>query len=271
MAGIRMPLIEVKDVSYSYRGRTALSCVDLSIEAGSFVAVLGSNGAGKSTLARILNATLLPTGGEVLVDGLSSSDIANSFGIRKTVGLVLQNPDNQIIGDTVEDDVAFALENMGMLPNWIDSIVTDVLKYTGLSDLRFSDPHRLSGGQKQLLAIAGVLAMKPKCVVLDESLSMLDPKSRRSILSLLHRLNRENGLTIVMMTQDVSDAMDCDRVIILESGRIAASGAPGEVGLDDGFVSSLVSALKENGFPVRDGVVSEDDLIAVLTGGRERP
>ena len=261
-----MALIEARGVSYSYNGKQALSRIDLSIGSGQFVVVLGPNGSGKSTLARLLNAIILPTQGEVSVDGHLTSDKAFVFDIRKTAGLVLQNPDNQIIGDTVEDDIAFALENMGLHPSWIDSIITDVLEQTGLTAQRFSNPRELSGGQKQLLCIAGILAMKGRCIILDEALSMLDRENRNLIVDLLHRLNRENGLTVVMTSQDTEDALNADLVVVLDGGKVIASGKPEDVRIvPESFASSVASMLRERGVSVPDDVITEDGLLKALS------
>lgn len=261
-----MALIEARGVSYSYNGKQALSGIDLSIGSGQFVVVLGPNGSGKSTLARLLNAIILPTQGEVSVDGHLTSDKASVFDIRKTAGLVLQNPDNQIIGDTVEDDIAFALENMGLHPSWIDSIITDVLEQTGLTALRFSNPRELSGGQKQLLCIAGILAMKGRYIILDEALSMLDRENRNLIVDLLHRLNRENGLTVVMTSQDTEYALDADLVVVLDDGKVIASGKPEDVRIvPESFASSVASMLRERNVAVSEEVVSEDGLLKALS------
>ena len=257
-------LIEVKAASYSYKNTKVLSDVNLTFNEGQFAAVIGPNGSGKSTLSKLLNALLLPSEGSVTVDGHSTADISFVYEIRKTVGLVLQNPDNQIIGDTVEDDVAFALENMGILPSWMDTIITDVLSRTGLSDLRFRNPRELSGGQKQLLAIASVLAMKPKCIVLDEALSMLDKDGRRTVLSLLHRLNKETGLSVILITQDVQDALEADVIFSLKGGTIKAFSAQD---FPSPFVADLVSELRTRNLIIPEEVVSDDGLIRYLTCG----
>lgn len=257
-------LIEVKAASYSYKNTKVLSDVNMTVDEGQFVAVIGPNGSGKSTLSKLLNAILLPSEGAVTVDGHNTADSSFVYEIRKTVGLVLQNPDNQIIGDTVEDDVAFSLENMGLLPSWMDTIITDVLSCTGLSDLRNKNPRELSGGQKQLLAIASVLAMKPKCIVLDEALSMLDKDGRRTVLALLHRLNKDSGLSVILITQDVQDALEADVIFKLENGRITASSA---LDLSSPFAIGLVTELRKRNLNMPDDVVSEDTLIEYLTHG----
>jgi len=260
-------LIEVKAASYSYKNTKVLSDLNLTVKEGQFVAVIGPNGAGKSTLAKLLNAILVPSEGSVTVDGNITSDKSSVYEIRKTVGLVLQNPDNQIIGDTVEDDVAFSLENMGFLPSWMDQIITDVLSKTGLSDLRYKNPRELSGGQKQLLAIASVLAMKPKCIVLDEALSMLDSKGRKTVLSLLHKMNKEVGLTVVLITQDVSDALEADEIYSLEAGRIAAI-SPQK--LSSPFALELAKKLRERKIDIPKDVITSDGLLSYLTRGEKR-
>lgn len=260
-------LIEVKAASYSYKNTKVLTDLNLTVEEGQFVAVIGSNGSGKSTLSKLLNAILVPSEGCVIVDGHNTADSSCVYEIRKTVGLVLQNPDNQIVGDTVEDDVAFSLENMGLLPTWMDQIITDTLSKTGLSDLRFRNPRALSGGQKQLLAIASVLAMKPKCIVLDESLSMLDSKGRSAVLALLHRLNKETGLTVVLITQDASEALEADVIYSLEEGRIKAL-SPQD--LPSPVVAELISKLRKKNVVVPKDVITSDDLLNYLTRGEKR-
>lgn len=257
-------LIEVKAVSYSYKNTKVLSDVNLIVKEGQFVAIMGPGGAGKSTLARLLNAIFVPSEGSVTVDGHRTADSPSVYEIRKTVGLVLQNPDNQIIGDTVEDDVAFSLENMGLLPSWMDQIITEVLSVTGLSEFRYRNPRELSGGQKQLLAIASVLAMKPKCIVLDEALSMLDAKGRCAVLSLLHRLNKDTGLAVVLITQDVKEALEADVVFRLECGRIKKLSVQD---IHSPFASGLVSELRKRNIDIPGEVLSEESLIDYLASG----
>lgn len=203
--------------------------LSLSIQAGSFVAVLGHNGCGKSTLAKHLNAILLPCGGSVRVFGMDTRDEDQLLNIRRTVGMVFQNPDNQIVANVVEEDVAFAPENLGVAPEEIRQRVDDALQRVGMYDYRTHAPHLLSGGQKQRVAIAGILAMRPACIVLDEPTAMLDPSGRREVLSTLLKLNRETGTTVILITHHMDEAARADRVIAMAEGKIVADGAPKEV------------------------------------------
>ena len=269
-----MSLIEVEGVSFSYSGKQVLTDVALRIEEGSFVAVLGQSGAGKTTLVRILNATLKPDRGSVSVCGIECNDKASVFNARRNVGLVMQNPESQIIGDTVEDDVAFALENMGLGRDEMERRISSALEATSLSGLRFRNPRELSGGQKQLLAIAGVLAMQCRCIVLDEALSMLDKRARTEILALLHKLNRETGLSVVMMTHKADDAVSADVIHLMEKGRIVKSGSPKEVLASEAskqivsqsFACSLACELRKRGMEIPSDIVCEDDLFTYLSG-----
>ena len=260
-----MSLIEVHGVFYYYKGRKALSNVSLSIDEGSFIVVLGHSGAGKSTLARILNSTLKPNRGSV---------DSGKVPLRSLVGLVLQNPDSQIMGDTVEEDVAFALENMGLEPDEMERRIEASLSAVGLSAYRFSDPRKLSGGQKQLLAIACVLAMETRCIVLDEALSMLDCKTRADVLCLLGKLAREKGVAVVLLGHSADDAAMADVVHIMQDGSIVASGKPSDVFsspeaqsvLSVSFVSRLKSALRSRGVDVPASIVDQTGLLSHLTG-----
>lgn len=219
-----MAFIEAKDVFFSYKANSEEICVlsglSLSIEEGSFIAITGPDGSGKSTFAKLLNALLKPNSGTVFVNGADTCDSANTEAIRKTVGLVFQNPDNQIIGDTVEDDVAFGPENLGLSSEEINSRVTMALAKTGITDLRFRDPHKLSGGQKQKVAVAGVLAMNCRCIVLDEATSMLDSESRKELLENLHKLNKEQKTTVILITHRLDECKDCDNIYIMDGGKI---------------------------------------------------
>ena len=227
--------IEVKDLAYEYpgfgedRGVTVFRDLDLEVEQGSFVAILGSNGSGKSTLAKHFNAILLPSGGSVHVYGLNTSDEEQIIAVRRSVGMVFQNPDNQIVANVVEEDVAFAPENLGVAAPAIRKRVDDALKQVGMYEYREHAPHLLSGGQKQRIAIAGVIAMEPKCIVLDEPTAMLDPKGRREVLETVKRLNREKGITVVLITHHMDEAAMADRVVIIHKGVIKADGAPRDV------------------------------------------
>ena len=207
----------------------ALRGVDLKIEKGSFVVVLGHNGSGKSTLAKTFNAVLLPAGGKVYVEGMDTLDESLLLAIRQRVGMVFQNPDNQIVANVVEEDVAFAPENLGVPTEEIRKRVDDALEAVGMSEYARHAPHLLSGGQKQRVAIAGVIAMEPACIVLDESTAMLDPVGRREVLDTVHKLNRERGITVVLITHHMNEAMEADRAIVMNHGHIAVDGTPREV------------------------------------------
>ena len=225
------PIIRIENITYAYPDAPgpALDGVTLDILPGSFTAVLGSNGSGKSTLAKHLNAILTPASGRVLVDGMDTADEKNLLPIRRRVGMVFQNPDNQIVANVVEDDVAFAPENLGVEPAQIRRRVDAALQQVGMYDFRLHAPHLLSGGQKQRVAIAGVLAMEPEVLVLDEPTAMLDPRGRREVVSTVEKLCRERGITVVLITHHMDEAARADRVVILDRGRVALDGAPGRV------------------------------------------
>ena len=224
-------VIKIENLHYTYPGDDAesLKGVSLEIERGSFVAVLGHNGSGKSTLAKHLNAILLPTEGKVLIDGIDTADENNLLKIRSTVGMVFQNPDNQIVANVVEDDVAFAPENLGVEPAEIRERVDNALKAVDMYEFRLHAPHLLSGGQKQRVAIAGVIAMQPEVIVLDEPTAMLDPKGRREVIDTVTKLCREKGITIVLITHHMSECIDADRIIVMSNGDVVADGTPQEV------------------------------------------
>ena len=228
-------MIETKDLCFSYpaeegeKSAPALREVSLTIEKGSFVVVLGHNGSGKSTLAKQFNAVLLPSGGKVWVEGRDTADEALLLEIRRRVGMVFQNPDNQIVANVVEEDVAFAPENLGVPTEEIRRRVDDALAAVGMSEFVRHAPHLLSGGQKQRIAIAGVIAMEPECIVLDEATAMLDPVGREEVLDTIHRLNREKGITVVLITHHMNEAEEADRVIVMDDGRVAMEGAPREI------------------------------------------
>ena len=229
------PMIQTDALSFSYpveegqRRTTALDNVTLSIEKGSFVVVLGHNGSGKSTLAKHMNAVLLPSGGAVYVEGMDTKKEELLLEIRRRVGMVFQNPDNQIVANVVEEDVAFAPENLGVPTAEIRRRVDDAMAAVGMTEFTRHAPHLLSGGQKQRVAIAGVIAMEPECIVLDEATAMLDPSGRREVLDTVHRLNRQRGITVVHITHHMSEAEDADRVIVMNDGVVAMDGAPREI------------------------------------------
>ena len=226
-----MPIIKTENLHFTYAGdeHETLHGIDLEIEEGSFVAILGHNGSGKSTLAKLFNGILLPNEGRVLVDGIDTTHEDKLLDVRRTIGLVFQNPDNQIVANVVEDDVAFAPENLGVDPAEIRRRVDAALRTVGMYEYRLHAPHLLSGGQKQRVAIAGVLAMQPRCIVLDEPTAMLDPIGRREVISTVTRLCRDEGITVVLITHHMSECIGADRLIVMSEGNIIADGAPREV------------------------------------------
>ena len=226
-----MPIIKTDNLHFTYQGdeKETLHGVNLEIEEGTFVAILGHNGSGKSTLAKLFNGILLPTEGRVLVDGIDTTHEDKLLQVRAAVGLVFQNPDNQIVANVVEDDVAFAPENLGVDPAEIRRRVDAALKTVGMYEYRLHAPHLLSGGQKQRVAIAGVLAMQPKCIVLDEPTAMLDPVGRREVVSTVTRLCREEDLTVVLITPHMSECVGADRLVVMSEGNVIADGTPREV------------------------------------------
>ena len=228
-------MINVEHLAYSYPGVddtpgvAVFEDMNLSIEAGTFVAILGSNGCGKSTLAKHFNSILLPTGGKVWVCGLDTADEDQLMAVRRSVGMVFQNPDNQIVANVVEEDVAFGPENLGVASPEIRRRVDQALKQVGMSHYALHAPHLLSGGQKQRIAIAGVIAMQPKCIVLDEPTAMLDPRGRKEVVDTISRLNKEKGITVVLITHHMDEAAQADRVVVLHKGKVTADGTPKEV------------------------------------------
>lgn len=257
-------IIEVKNVTYEYTDEektfAAVKNLSLNIERGSFTVILGHNGSGKSTLAKMLNGLNKPTSGDVFADGINTKDEENEIEVKRKVGMVFQNPDNQIIASIVEEDVAFGPENLGIPPKEIEKRVEDALKAVDMWEFRKSTPHHLSGGQKQRIAIAGIIAMQPECLVLDEPTAMLDPKGRAEIISTLHRLNRDKGITVVLITHYMEEAENADRVIVMNDGEIIADDKPKvifsdverlkKVGLDVPQTAELLYNLKKNGFAV---------------------
>ena len=249
--------------------------LNLSIEEGSFIAVLGHNGCGKSTLAKHFNAVLLPEGGSVHVFGMDTSDESLLVDIRRTVGMVFQNPDNQIVATIVEDDVAFGPENLGVAPDEIRRRVDDALEAVGMYDYRLREPHKLSGGQKQRVAIAGIIAMQTGCIVLDEPTAMLDPRGRREVFDTVRRLNREMGITVLFVTHFMDEAVKADRVIIIDSGRLCLDGTPREVfsqtdvlrrcGLDVPQSTELCHRLIEKGIDLPGDILDADECVEALS------
>ena len=254
--------------------RHGLENMELAIEEGQFVAVLGHNGSGKSTLAKHINALLLPTTGTVYVGGMDTADEEHLWDIRQLAGMVFQNPDNQIIATVVEEDVAFGPENMGVPTEELEVRVRDALKTVGMLEHAQASPNKLSGGQKQRVAIAGALAMKPRCIVFDESTAMLDPSGRREVVATMHRLNREEGITILLITHYMDEAVGADRVIILDNGHIAMDGTPKEVfsrteelealGMRLPRVTQLANALAAEGLDLPCPILTAEELIEEL-------
>ena len=275
-----MEMIKTQDLAFTYPGTEdqvntrALRGVDVTIERGSFVVILGHNGSGKSTLAKTFNAVLLPSGGKVYVEGMDTMDESLLLEIRRRVGMVFQNPDNQIVANVVEEDVAFAPENLGVPSAEIRKRVDDALEAVGMTQFVKHAPHLLSGGQKQRIAIAGVLAMKPECIVLDEATAMLDPIGRREVLAAVEKLNREQGITVVLITHHMNEAEHADRVIVMNDGLVVMDGKPREVftrkkelediGLAVPDTVSLLFSLREAGMGVPvDAITVEECADAI--------
>ena len=276
-----MEMIKTEDLTFTYPGTEdqantrALRGVDVTIERGSFVVILGHNGSGKSTLAKTFNAVLLPSGGKVYVEGMDTMDESLLLEIRRRVGMVFQNPDNQIVANVVEEDVAFAPENLGVPSDEIRKRVDDALEAVGMTQYVKHAPHLLSGGQKQRIAIAGVLAMKPECIVLDEATAMLDPIGRREVLAAVEKLNREQGITVVLITHHMNEAEHADRVIVMNDGLVVMDGKPREVftrkkeleeiGLAVPDTVSLLFSLREAGMDVPvDAITVEECADAIV-------
>lgn len=264
---------------YTYENEApqiVLRGVDLEIEKGSFVALLGHNGCGKSTLAKHCNALLLPTGGKMLVEGMDTADEENTYPIRRRVGMVLQNPDNQLVSTIVEEDVAFGPENLGLPPAEIRQRVDEALAAVGMTAYRDHSPHKLSGGQKQRVAIAGVLAMHPDCLVLDEPTAMLDPQGRREVLDTVCRLNREQGMTVALITHYMEEAALADRVVVMDEGLVVLDGTPRQVfaqgerlqalGLGVPQPTALCAALRERGIDLPEGLLTPEECAEALLG-----
>ena len=275
-----MEMIKTQDLAFTYPGTEdqvntrALRGVDVTIERGSFVVILGHNGSGKSTLAKTFNAVLLPSGGKVYVEGMDTMDESLLLEIRRRVGMVFQNPDNQIVANVVEEDVAFAPENLGVPSAEIRKRVDDALEAVGMTQFVKHAPHLLSGGQKQRIAIAGVLAMKPECIVLDEATAMLDPIGRREVLAAVEKLNREQGITVVLITHHMNEAEHADRVIVMNDGLVVMDGKPRKVftrkkelediGLAVPDTVSLLFSLREAGMDVPvDAITVEECADAI--------
>ena len=273
------PVIEVKGLKHIYTDSdnnriTALEQIDMQIMPGEFVAVIGSNGSGKSTLARHLNALLLPTEGSVKINGMDTMEEDNLWMIRQQIGMVFQNPDNQIVAAIVEEDVAFGPENIGVPADEIRKRVDEALRIVDMEAYRTHAPHLLSGGQKQRVAIAGTLALGSECIVLDEPTAMLDPRGRKEILATMKRLNKEKNITVVYITHFMTEAMEADRVVVMNKGKIVFQGTPAEVfsrvdelekmGLEAPMASKFAFELKKSGAKLPKGIITNEDLAEAL-------
>ena len=269
------PVIRIRGLKYTYDEGSpdeveALSGVDMDIFPGQFVSVIGRNGSGKSTLAKAMNAIVVPDEGVVIVNGIQTSDEDKLWDIRRVVGMVFQNPDNQLVATTVEEDIAFGPENLGIPSKEIADRVEEALRLTGMEGFKDFPPHMLSGGQKQRVAIAGVIAMRPRCIVLDESTAMLDPLGRKEVLEAAYKLAREECIAIVLITHFMEEAMLADSVYIMDAGKIVAQGSPSEIfyevedleglGLDEPQVVELSKMLKLRGFDIAEGVLSSEEM-----------
>jgi energy-coupling factor transport system ATP-binding protein len=270
-----MPIIKLDGVSFSYeKNLPVIKNLSLSVESGEYIAIVGHNGSGKSTLAKIMNGLLQPDKGAVEVEGFLTSNKKDLFEVRKRVGVVFQNPDNQLVSSIVEDDVAFGAENIGLSRKEIGERIDFALSAVGMEKFRKATPTRLSGGQKQRVAIAGVLALMPKVLVLDESTAMLDPKGRKEVLAVVKKLNEEKGVTVIAITHYMEETVDADRVIVLDKGEIALSGTPQEIfkekekitalKLELPPITALAEKIRETGVELPDCILTEDALLEAL-------
>ena len=279
-----MGIVQAKNLTFEYIRRdeegnvegitTAVDNVNIDIKAGDFVAVLGHNGSGKSTFAKHLNALVMPTEGTVYVDGMDTKDADNILKVRQTAGIVFQNPDNQIVGTLVDEEVGFGPENIGVPTEEIWERVEKSLKAVGMYKFRNASPNKLSGGQKQRVAIAGIVAMKPKCIVLDEPTAMLDPLGRKEVINVLHELNQKEGVTIILITHYMEEVIDADHVFVMDGGKLVMEGTPRQVfsqvdklkslRLDVPQVTELAYELKKAGLPVKDGIIRNEELVEEL-------
>ena len=276
-----MNKIEIKNLTYKYKqadekDNKALDNINMTIKRGEFIAVIGMNGSGKSTLARHLNGLLLPSSGTCIVDGIDTKDETMIWQVRQKVGMVFQNPDNQIIAAIVEDDVAFGPENLGIVPEEIRTRVQESLKAVGMENKRKLAPHLLSGGQKQLIAIAGALAMRTDYLVLDEPTAMLDPLGREAVMKAVHDIHEKYGITIILITHFMDEAINADRIIVMHEGRIAADGSPHEIfsntekikklGLDLPLAAQIAYKLRQKGMDIPKDICTDDELVMALKG-----
>ena len=285
-----MKIVKARNLTYEYIRRdeegnvegitTAVDNVSLDVKQGDFVAILGHNGSGKSTFAKHINAILNPTEGTIFVDGKDTREEANVWDIRQSAGMVFQNPDNQIIGQVVEEDVGFGPENLGVPTKEIWERVEESLKAVGMYQFRKHSPNKLSGGQKQRVAIAGIMAMRPDCIVLDEPTAMLDPVGRKEVMKTVHELNKTEGVTILLITHYMDEVIDADRVIVMDSGKVVMQGTPREVfsqverlkeyRLDVPQVTELAYELKKQGVPMPDGILTIEEFTKAYTAAKEQ-
>ena len=271
-------IIKVNNVSFEYitdeTTHKAIDDLTLEVKKGEFVAIIGHNGSGKSTLSKNLNAILVPSEGNILIDNLDTRDDYNLWDIRQTAGMVFQNPDNQIVATIVEEDVAFGPENLGIEPKEIRKRVEESLKSVGMYELRDRQPHLLSGGQKQRVAIAGIIAMRPKCIIFDEATAMLDPSGRKEVMKTIKKLNKEENITTLHITHFMEEAVQADRVIVMEKGRKVLEGTPREVfsnikmlrqiGLDVPYMTELANLLSEEGLKISNDILTVDEMVMEL-------
>lgn len=272
-------VIELRNVSYDYKSSadertTGVKNISLTVNKGEFVVLLGHNGSGKSTLAKLLNAFLIPDQGDVIINGINTKEEKRVFEIRSKVGMVFQNPDNQLVATTVEEDVAFGPENLGIPSAEIERRITEALKAVDMLSYRLHSPHQLSGGQKQRVAIAGVISMLPKCIVLDEPTAMLDPAGRSEVMRTIHRLNKEQRITVLHITHHMDEVIGADRVIVMDEGRIVLQGTPREVfsqvellrrlHLDVPQVTDLAERLRNRGCSVPQGILTVNEMVMLL-------
>ncbi|MCJ0090270.1 energy-coupling factor transporter ATPase [Clostridioides difficile] len=271
-------IVNVNNISFEYiTDEAKLKAIDnlsLDVKKGEFVAIIGHNGSGKSTLSKNLNAILMPTEGNILIDDMDTKEEERLWDIRQTAGMVFQNPDNQIVATIVEEDVAFGPENLGIEPKEIRRIVEESLKSVGMYDLRDRQPHLLSGGQKQRVAIAGIIAMRPKCIIFDEATAMLDPSGRKEVMKTIKRLNKEENITVIHITHFMEEAVEADRVVVMEKGKKILEGTPREVfskikmlkeiGLDVPCMTELSSLLIEEGINISSDILTVDEMVMEL-------
>ena len=271
-------IINVKDMTFEYvtidSKFKAIDDLSLEVKQGEFVAIIGHNGSGKSTLSKNLNAILVPTQGDIYIDGMNTKDESKLWNIRQTAGMVFQNPDNQIVATIVEEDVAFGPENLGVEPTLIRERVEDALKSVGIYELKDRQPHLLSGGQKQRVAIAGIIAMRPKCIIFDEATAMLDPSGRKEVMNVIKKLNKEENITTLHITHYMEEAVQADRVVVVDKGKKLLEGTPKEVfknvdllkeiGLDVPYMTELASLLREEGLDLDDDTLTVDEMVDKL-------